>query len=199
MELLTPCKTSHASNNCPQCQYSLHWITLQINNHEYQAHYKTCMQSYKSLQSPHMWNPRPTQLFQSKSVVSCVIASVVLTTKWRCPYQRMWLICRLTNLLILMLMQVVSDAKWNLNAMFKLGEGKPNHWDLEKGQSICCDPLQFSYPINQIDQNEDFTRMTMELSCSDENCSSIHGEAQVGEDAEVNPYSYPWGHSCSCP
>jgi hypothetical protein len=35
--------------------------------------------------------------------------------------------CRLTNLLILMLMQVSSEAKWNLNAMLKLGEGKPNH------------------------------------------------------------------------
>ncbi len=41
--------------------------------------------------------------------------------------------------------------------------------------------------------------MTMELSCRDEMCSSICGEAQVGEDAEVHPYSYPWGHSCSGP
>jgi hypothetical protein len=24
-------------------------------------------------------------------------------------------------------MQVSSEAKWNLNAMLKLGEGKPNH------------------------------------------------------------------------
>jgi hypothetical protein len=69
----------------------------------------------------------------------------------------------------------------------------------KKRPSISCDPLQFSYPINQIDQNEDFTGMTMELSCRDEMCSSIHGEAQVGEDTEVHPYSYPWGHSCSCP
>jgi len=114
---LTLCKTSHGSVICPQCQYWLHWITLQINNHEYQAHYKTCMQSYKSLQTPHMWNSRSTQLFQSKSVVSCVIASFVLTTKWRCSYQRMSLsVCRLSNLLILLLMQVSSEAKWKLNA-----------------------------------------------------------------------------------
>jgi hypothetical protein len=197
MELLTPSKTSHASIICPQCQYSLHWITLQINNHEYQAHYKTCIRVTNPSKVHICEIPGPHNC--SKAILLFLVLLHPLSLQPSEDAQRMWLICRLTNLLILMLMQVSSEAKWNLNAMLKLGEGKPNHWDLEKGHSRCCDPLQFSYPVNQIDQNEDFTGMTMELSCRDENCSSIHGEAQVGEDAEVNPYSYPWGHSCSCP